>query len=82
MAYLEFFSPQRIALQQEVQLHPELMELLANHGGDQWETKIAEIALYCEVIVDGAYLPQDIDNLCDILTRKLIEKRTLIILSH
>ena len=80
MAYLEYFSPQRLALQQEVMQHPELMTLLANHGGAEWETKLAEIAAYCGVILDGAYLPEELDNLCDILIRKLQEKRTLIIL--
>ena len=82
MAYLEYFSPQRLALQEEVQKHPELMELLATHGGNEWETKLAEISAYCGVILDGAYLPQELDNLCDILIRKLMEKRTLVILSH
>lgn len=80
MAHLEYFSSEKLGLQEEVSKHPELMRLLANHPAAEFETKLAEIAAYCEVVLDGVYSPEAIDKLCDILTRKLYEKRTLIIL--
>lgn len=62
-------------LQREIARHPKLMKRLQNHGGGEWEVKLAEIALYCDVVLDGEYLPEDVQKLCGILERKLIERR-------
>jgi hypothetical protein len=48
---------------------------------------MAEIALYCEVILDATYLPEEMVKLAAILTKRLIERRednrgTLIITSE
>lgn len=79
---LAYFSPARIALQRELKNHPELCNLLANHASDEFEIKLAEIATYCEVILDGDYSPADLDGLCDLLVRKLKQKLSGIILLH
>lgn len=81
MAYLEYFSPQRLALQREIAQtgHENLWPLLANHPPSEFEMRLAEIAAYCEVILDGVYSQEEIDKLCEILTRKLYEKRTGVI---
>lgn len=76
MAYnLEFFSDSRIALNHEVAEHPELCSFLANHPAQEFEIRLAEIAAYCEVVLDDWYTPDDLDKLCDILWNKLREKR-------
>ena len=80
MAYFEFFPPHMIELQEEIFQHPELCRLLANHPPQETETRIAEIAAYCNVILDGIYTPAELENLCEVLLRKLREKRTQIIL--
>lgn len=72
---LNIFPEPLIALNREVLNHPKLMEYLGNHESAEWEIKIAEICLYCEVIVDGIYLPEEMENLCSILVGKLIERR-------
>lgn len=74
-AYQNIFPEELIQLNKEVSNHPELMTLLANHPSGEWEIKMAEIALYCEVIVDGTYLPEEMQKLAGILTKKLIERR-------
>jgi hypothetical protein len=74
-AHLNIFPDEIIALNQELVHHPELQELLSNHAAGEWETKMAEIAMYCEVIVNGAYLPEEMVLLAKILTEKLISRR-------
>lgn len=73
--HLNIWPQELIELNQEILNHPKLQERLANHPVAEWEIKMAEIALYCEVIVDGDYLPEDMQRLAGILYRKLIERR-------
>jgi len=75
MAYLEYFAPARIALQQELRYHPDLIEKLQGQPVDEFEMRLAEIAAHCGVILDGEYLPADLDKLCDILVQRLKEMR-------
>ena len=72
---VNLFPESFIALNRETAEHPVLMERLANHQMAEWEVKLAEIANYCEVVLDGDYMPEDIDNICNILYRKLVAKR-------
>lgn len=73
--HINIWPDEVINLQREIARHPKLMKLLQNHPGDAWEVKLAEIALYCDVVLDGDYLPEDVQKLCGILERKLIERR-------
>lgn len=73
--HLNIWPEELIQLNRECINHPKLMERLANHPMNEWEIKLTEIALYCEVIVDGDYLPEQIVQLCEILLVKLIERR-------
>lgn len=77
--HLEFFPDSYIALNQELGNHPDLCELLSKHPPQEFEIRLAEIAAYCEVALDGYYTPADLDKLCDILVRKLKSKSSLII---
>jgi hypothetical protein len=74
-AHLNIWPDELIRLQQEIPHHPRLVERLQKHGVTDWEVRIAEVALYCEVIVDGDYLPEHIQKLCGILEKKLMERR-------
>jgi hypothetical protein len=78
----EYFSDAAIALAQEVSNHPELMKRLANHPAAEFEVKLAEIAAYCDVVLDGLYTQEDLSKLCDILWRKLKAKSSPIILPN
>ena len=70
--HLNIFPEPFIQLNMEVVHHPILMELLAAHPAHEWEIRLAQIAQYCEVILDGAYMPEEIERLCTILRNKLI----------
>ena len=74
--HFQMFSDHRNDLAREVPKHPELVELLQKHPQEEFEILLAEIACYCEVALDGDYTPEELDNLCDILYRKLQYKRT------
>lgn len=81
MAYFEYFDPRMIALQEEVFNHPRLMELLAKHPPQEKEMRIAEIAAYCEVMLDGYYSEEQLNELADVLTRKLKQKNCIVLIS-
>ena len=74
------FHQNRIDLSQEVKNHPELVELLNNHPADEFEIRLAEIAAYVDVVLHGDYTPDDLDKLCWVLHKKLMEKRSPIVL--
>jgi len=78
---MQMFSESRIQLAKEVKKHPTLMNLLNNHKSDDFELMLAEISLYCDVILHGDYTQKDLDGLCDALIKKLMEKRLPLILT-
>lgn len=73
--HINIWPDELIRLQREIPQHPKLGARLQNHGATEWEVRIAEICNYCGVLVDGDYTPEDIQRLCGILERKLIERR-------
>lgn len=75
----EMFPQEILALQEEIINHPELIELLQQMETTEWTMRLACIAAYCEIIMDGTYSETDIRILCDTLTQRLKEKRTLVI---
>jgi len=56
-------------------LHPKLEIILAGIHPDEHDMKLAFIATYCEVILNGVYTHESRIALCEILRKKLIEKR-------
>ena len=75
-ARIEMFSEARIRLSREVARHDKLCEVLRPLEGEDFEIKLAAIAAYCGVVVDGAYTQREIDALCDKLLDRLYKKRT------
>jgi len=69
----EFFPEGFIALQKELAtgLHPKLEERLGNHPVEETDIKLAEIASYCQVALDGVYTMPERDKLCYILAGRL-----------
>ena len=70
---IQFFPEGYIALNKELAtgLHPKLEKLLANHLADEVDIKLAEIATYCSVALDGVYTLAERDKLCFILAGRL-----------
>jgi hypothetical protein len=70
---LEMFPKEYTDLHREIAngLHPKLLPIIALIGPDDLDMKLAHIAAYCEVMLDGDYSLRDRMNLCRILTEKL-----------
>lgn len=77
---LVYFSPAQLALNQEVLKHPKLMERLDSKRTADFELKLAEIASYCGILLDGYYVQNDIDNICDLCITELKKQSSAIIL--
>lgn len=70
----ELFPREYIQLNQELytQYHPKLQRILEQFGPDEVDIKLAQIAAYCEVMLDGDYRLDDRIGLCKILYEKLV----------
>jgi hypothetical protein len=74
--YIETFPEEVLALQEEVQQHPELLKQLCQlPAGSDIGDKLGEIAAYCEVILDGMYDNDSLLHLCGVLLKKMQAKR-------
>lgn len=73
----ELFPIEYIQLNQELNtmFHPKLSKILAQYGPDDLDVKLAQIAAYCKVGLDGDYRLADRMNLCKILLKRLVELR-------
>lgn len=80
MIHKQLFPPAILALQQEVLHHPTLLKLLENHPSSEFEVRFAEIAAYCNVLMDDEYTEEDFCRIAEILIQKLRSKRISIIL--
>jgi hypothetical protein len=77
---LQFFPEEFLALQQEIIHHPDLQNKLANHPSTELEVRIAEVASHCNILLDDTYDENDLKRLAKILTKRLFESRTKLIL--
>lgn len=70
---LEFFPEGYIALNRELAtgLHKKLEKLLEVHPVEETDIRLAEIASYCSVVLDGTYTIGERDKLCFILAGRL-----------
>lgn len=53
--WLEFWPEEFNLLQREIEHHPELRMNLSLHPAEKWEERLAEVAVYCGVLLDGYY---------------------------
>lgn len=80
MAYLEYFDHRKLELQRELEYHPDICTIISAVPASEFELRLAHIAAYCGVMLDDYYSEEEVCNLCEILTKKLYEKRTMIVL--
>ncbi len=77
--YHEYFETELIELRKEIEHHPDLMTILAAQSDPDIYVHIAEIAAYCNVLLDGTYSREDILQICDVCRQRLKEKREIIV---
>ena len=78
---VEMLHDNRVQLAKELKYHPKLCRLLDQYSMDDLSGRLAEIAAYVNIALCGDYLPEDIDELCGVLAKKLYESRSPIILN-
>lgn len=77
MVHKVYFPDAFLALQKEVQQHPQLMEQLKNCV--DWEDQLGTIAAYLNILLDGVYEQVD---LMDMLVMQLKKKGTIYLDLH
>lgn len=75
--HLVYFEQELLDLQQEVHKHPPLLKILEEQPDKDIYIHLCEIAAYCNMLLAGDYTKDDVLELCKIMTKKLIEKRTI-----
>ena len=69
------FPEAAIAMNEEIMNHhPDLLRILSKYPGRQLEVKVATIAAYCGLAVDGNFRESELEALFELLLRKLKEK--------
>lgn len=79
MAHIHLFPRQFRELQAEIRHHPDLVSRLRTVN--DFAVWMAEVATYCEVLLDAHYGLDEIANLCEILTKRLYSKRTSLVIT-
>lgn len=78
--HYHYFPEEVLALQAELQYHPDLLTILAVQADPDPYVHIAEISAYCGVVLDGTYTQADILGICKVCTQRLQAKRVIIVL--
>lgn len=72
----ELYEQELQDLNREVAYHPDLQEILRKQEEKDFYVQLADIALFCGVVLEGDYSKADVLKLCTVLTKKLYERRT------
>lgn len=76
----EMFPPAALELQQEVSKHPALVSALSSLGQESTlNERIAIIAAYAGMVLDGWYQEQELEKLFELMILKLRTKSAIII---
>jgi hypothetical protein len=79
-AKITLFPQELIDLNMEVLYHPELQKKLAEQPADELEIRLAAIATYCGILIDGYFSVQDLATIAGLCHKELIKRRTGILL--
>lgn len=77
---LVYFPESALVLDEEIKKnHPALANVLAQYPNRPLEVKIAAVAAYCNIMVDGYFTENDLKQLIDLLLKKLQEKSAIFV---
>lgn len=80
MNSLKMFPQVFISLQEELLLHPDLLDLMRNCPEIDFPTRLGFLAGLLEVVVDGYYHYGEIEELARILIIRMQERRVSIVI--
>jgi hypothetical protein len=83
MVHLEYFPTEQIEFRRELQEHPDIMtHLIMNYGAEpSFEVVLGAVAAWLSIPVDNYFTTEELNKLCDTLTKELRQKRKIVILS-
>lgn len=81
MAHYEYFPPELLNLQDEVLKHPPLVMLFSNLDPQDIGEALAHVAHYLGIPVDATMSIRECLDFADLLTRKLYESRTGLVIT-
>jgi len=79
---IEMFPQEILDLHTEVRKHRDLMQKLHDQEDKDVYIQLLEIAAHLNILVEGTFTRDDILELCKLMTAKLYERRSIIILPH
>ena len=79
---IELFPQEILDLHQEVRKHPDLLQKLHDQDNKDVYIQLLEIATHLNIYVEGTFTRDDILALCTMLTKKLYERRSILVLPH
>lgn len=79
---IELFPQEILDLHTEVRKHPELLQKLYDQDNKDVYIQLLEIATHLNIYVEGTFTRDDILALCKMLTAKLYERRSIIVMPY
>jgi hypothetical protein len=78
---LEYFSQAKTLMLLAAQKHPVLVKQCAHFNQrTQWPEMVGEIAAYCNVHMDGSYVPHELEALYSMLEERLSRMPVLLVM--
>ncbi len=75
----EYFPDCYVELMRETKYHPNLIDKMREVDTQNFINLLEVIATYVGVVLDGTYMPGELEGLCNICYEKLRKKRSIII---
>lgn len=79
---IELFPQEILDLHTEVRKHPDLLQKLYDQDSKDVYIQLLEIATHLNIYVEGTFTRDDILALCKMLTAKLYERRSIIVMPY
>ena len=77
MPNIQYFPQEVMELQAEIQYHPKLQELMHSYNEQYFDfwMKVAGIAAYCNIALDGNYTEEEMVKICKLCLDRLKYRR-------
>jgi len=79
---IELFPQEILDLHTEVRKHPDLLQKLHDQDNKDVYIQLLEIATHLNIYVEGTFTRDDMLALCKMLTAKLYERRSIIVMPY
>jgi hypothetical protein len=82
MAYHQYFPVEFLQLQEELAKHPDAVAYMNTCESMYLEDRLAHLCTYLDIAVDDQFDIDELSELAGMITRKLYEKRTGLVVTH